>query len=200
MLNMKKQIFYISNFSYIQSDADIDIAEIPPLIRRKLSLLDKAALTTICRTFSEHIDEIIFTSEYGELSRLETIIEQYSSQNEVSPAQFSASVHNYLVGFFALYKNLNVPYFALSAGENSVSAGLVKSVISSHKNILFSYADVVEGVKSASCIISPESGEIKCRISNGGAQVCKDEFENFIDFMNTDKEIFETPLIRIERV
>ncbi len=198
MLNMKRQIFYIRNFSYINSESEIDVAEIPSLIRRKLSLLDKAALTTLCKSYSSNIDELIFSSEYGELSRLETIIEQYTSQNEVSPAQFSASVHNYLMGFFTLYKKMNIPYFALSAGKNSLSAGIVKALVSPDKNILLSYADVVEGIKSLSCVISKEPGEgIKCCILEGGCE-SKDEFEDFAAFIDRN-EAFETSLCRIER-
>ncbi len=198
MLNMKRQIIYISNFSFINSESEIDVSQIPPLIRRKLNLFDKIALTTLCRAYKDEAEEIIFTSQYGERSRLDTIIEQYTTQNEVSPAQFSASVHNYIAGFFTLYKKLNIPYSALSAGKNSISAGIVKSLVSEYENVLFSYADAVDGVKSVSCIISKTGGDIKCVVSSPGKDT--GEFEGFIDFLDGRKDVFQSSLLKIERV
>ena len=105
---MNKELIFIKDFYYTKSDNDIDVSEISPIMRRKLSRLDKHALTTMFKVYSKDAEEIVYASQDGESDRLNTIISQYTGMNEVSPAQFSASVHNYPAGFFTLFKKLNV--------------------------------------------------------------------------------------------
>ena len=185
-----KNCFYIKNFCYLKDENEIDVSFMPPLTRRKLSLLDKTTLALANKIFNESIEEIVFTSEYGEFTRLDTIISQYQEMNEVSPAQFSASVHNYPVSFFTLYKKLNIPYHAISSGENSLAAGLVKSIISK-KETLFIYADVKSGVQGAACIISPESGIFKAEY-NAEISEINDDFSRFIEFLDGQSKKFSS--------
>ena len=99
--------FYIKDFCYIKSAEEIDVSSIPPLVRRKLSPIDKAALSTMIKVFDNNVEEIVFSSQYGEHTRLDTLITQYKEAGEVSPAQFSGSVHNFPAGFFTLINKLN---------------------------------------------------------------------------------------------
>ncbi len=191
---MKKDIFYIRKYHYIKSEAELDLSSIAPLQRRRLSLADKIAFTVMDKVFDENIEEIVFASRYGEFARLKTIIEQYSEIGEVSPAQFSGSVHNYLAGFFTLEKKSNIPYYATASAENTLSAGLIKSVLSFRNNILFCYADEY----GVACIISKDAGGIKCAMTSGGNDNA-DEAGSFIDFLEGKTPVFESPLCRIER-
>ena len=183
---MKNLPFCIEKFSYITSEEQLDVSLIPPLTRRKLSLLDKASLTTMLKVFEfENIEEIVFSSEYGEFTRLNNLIKQYQELGETSPAAFSASVHNYPVSFFTMYNKLNLPYYALSAGKASLAAGLVKSI---RKRTLFTYADTYDGVKSVSCIISPNQRGME--YSAGFYE--NENFEDFIEFLEGNKSEFLT--------
>ena len=183
---MKNLPFCIEKFSYIVSEEQIDVSFISPLVRRKLSLLDKAALTTMFKVFElQGVEEIVFSSECGEFTRLDNLIKQYQEFGETSPATFSTSVHNYPVSFFTLYNKLNLPYCALSAGKSSLGAGLVKSL---QKRTLFTYADIYDGVKSVSCIISPNKSGLE--FSVGSYE--NESFENFIAFLKEDKKEFLT--------
>lgn len=152
---MKNQWFYVKDFCYIKAEDEIDVSFIPSIQRRKLSKLDKMTLTVMSKIYTDKIEEIVFASKDGESDRLKTIISEYKECGEVSPIQFSASVHNYPVGFFTLVKKLNIPYYALSAGEETFYAGLVKSIISDKKNVLFVYSDNI----SLACIISKNIGK-----------------------------------------
>jgi len=149
---MKKCTFFVENFCFIK---EADVSFIPPLTRRKLSLLDKLALTAMNKSFSPKTEEIVFASKNGEIDRLNDLISQYQEYNEVSPAQFSGSVHNYPAGFFCQHKKLNIPYYALSAGDDSLKNGIIKSIISDRENVLFIYADDY----AISCIISKTKGK-----------------------------------------
>lgn len=181
---MKSIPFCIEKFSYVVSEEQIDVSSIPPLVRRKLSLLDKVALTTMVKLFEpDKVDEIVFSSEFGEFSRLDCLIEQYQEFKEASPAVFSASVHNYPVGFFTQFNKLDIPYYALSSGENSLSAGLIKSI---NKRTLFTYADVFDGIASVSCLINPNKNGMEFLVGN----YKNENFEAFIEFLNGDRDYF----------
>ena len=188
---MKKTIFYINDFFYAQSADEIDISDIPPLLRRKLSPVDKACLSALNKIYHENTEELVFSSSYGEITRLKTIISQYQEFNEVSPAQFSGSVHNYPAGFFTLYKKINIPYYALASGKNSISAGLIKAVLSDKKNVLFVYADEL----CLACNISKLEGKIKCSYEFGEKE-SSDEFSAFADFLEGKNKIFKTNEIK----
>ena len=151
---MKTTSFYIKNYCYLAEGDTPDLSFVPTIQRRKLSPLDKIALGTMSKVFTPEVEEIVFASKIGEFDRLKTIIEEYQEFGEVSPAKFSASVHNYPAGFFCLINKLNIPYFALAAGEESFKNGLIKAIISDKKNVLFTHAD-----KTAfSCIVSKTEG------------------------------------------
>jgi len=164
--------FRIKNYCYIKSENEIDVSFLPPLVRRRLSLLNKAVLTTMAKVFRPDTEEIVFSSQYGEFTRLDMLIAQYKECGEVSPAQFSASVHNYSAGFFTLFNKLNIPYYALSAGDNSFQSGIIKSAIS-EKETMYTYADVYNGIKSISLLISPAKGNL--------ISFNNENFDNFVE-------------------
>ena len=152
---MKIGPVFIRNF-YFTNEADVTF--LPSLMRRKLSSLDKIALTVMEKVYIPEVQEIVFASQKGEVDRLNKIIEQYKESEEVSPAQFSASVHNYPVGFFTLYKKINIPYFALAAGDKTFKNAFIEAAISKYENVMFVYA---ENDFALACIISKKDGKIK---------------------------------------
>ena len=181
---MENARFYIEQISFCtQIDSKLDF--IPMLLRRKLSKLDKLALSSIEKVYDNNIEEFVFSSQYGEWERLFSIIEQYTESNEVSPISFSASVHNYLAGIISLVKHSTIPYYSISAGENSLSSGLIKSIISK-KRVLYCYADNFGKAQSVAMIISPtyKTGSIcaEFRRVHSGSET--DEYDSFQQFIN----------------
>ena len=73
--------FNIKKFSYCKEPDSEILKQIPMLIRRKLSNLDKLALTNILKVYEEGIENVVFSSQYGEFERLFKLIEQYQSEN-----------------------------------------------------------------------------------------------------------------------
>ena len=147
--------FNVKKFSNCNEPDSEILKQLPMLIRRKLSNLDKLALTNILKVYDEGIENVVFSSQYGEFERLFKLIEQHKSENEVSPIQFSSSVHNYLTGVLSLSKNITVPYYAVSAGEKSFENGLITAAVSK-KTTLFCYTDTLKTPQSFACIITPE--------------------------------------------
>lgn len=180
--------FDIKKFSYcLEEDSNL-LKKIPMLIRRKLSKFDKLALTNILNVYETGIENIVFSSQYGEFERLFKITEEYTSENEVSPIQFSSSVHNYLSGIFCLTNNITVPYYALSAGNQSLSNGLIYSAISK-KETLFCYADTYISNNCIACIVTPKQTNITFEKN---INTKKEKFSDFINFLNGTKKEFIT--------
>ena len=190
--------FFISNVHTVISDSDINLSGIPSECRRRLSKIDKTTLSLLCKDQNERFDEIVFSSIFGELERLKNIIKQYQTYNEVSPINFSASVHNYPIGYFCRIKKTNKPYNALSSNENSISTGLVKSVISENNSVLFCYADYTEKPRGVACIISKEGHGLECTMEQSIQPAPGDEFENFYNFLKGGDE-FKSALCTIKR-
>lgn len=193
---------FIKNFSYC-NEVDEIIKKIPMMMRRKLSTMDKLAMSVILKIYDEDIEEFIFSSQYGEFERLFFLIEQYKNDNEVSPILFSASVHNYLAGVLSLLKNLTNSYYAVSSGENSLSFGLVQSIVSKKNNILYCYSDSYNEKKSVAVILSKEyiPNSIECEFKKeSGLKICIDEYKNFIDFLDNRNDKFITPVGILSKV
>lgn len=203
---MNKPIFYIEKYNYLSTDNLINVNDLSPIVRRRLSVLDKVAMTVLNKTsLGEGVESIVFSSKTGELSRLVDIISQIRKNNEVSPNKFSASVHNYLLGFFTSLYKTNIPYMSISSCENSLSAGLIQSIATDSNKVLYCYADVSEqNIEGVSCNISklPINNSIKCRWSK---DVIKDgnfnaEFARFIEFLQGKTNTFNSAFGTFERI
>ncbi len=208
-MNEKKE-FYISNINFISGnidDVEIDLSFIPAMSRRKLSLVDKAAMSVMNKAYSDNNPELIFASEYGELDRLNKIISQYQQDNEVSPFAFSTSVHNSVAGQFSLLNGIKKSYNAISAGKNTFSAGLLESLLCTRTNndVLYCYADAYKEVKACALSVSKtlkeNSIKIKLLTQKQNTKKNQNEFESFIDFVNEKKDFFVSSdgLFLIER-
>ena len=195
-----EKYFYIKDYKYIEN-GEIDISFLPMMIRRRLSSIDKYAIYTISAFKDCKFDEIVYSSRYGELERLFKIIDQYIEDNEVSPNLFSSSVHNYLVGLFSQINNFTNSYTALSAENKSLSMGLLKSILSDKENSLFCYVDKEnEKINSLSCLISKNSGDIKCRLIKSPNNTCENEFADFVKFLEAKIDKINFVCYSIERV
>ena len=193
--------FYINKFNYLDSSDNIDVSFLSPIVRRRLSKLDKGVIYLLNKTVCDDTKNIIFSSQTGEFDRLMKIIEQYSTEKEVSPNTFSGSVHNYPVGFFLLNHKKPIPYNALSAGDNSVSAGLEAAVISKD-NTLFCYADIYGGNLITFAVSLTKVGDNKNKymlIIKNNTEI-NDTFENYIKFFNGKINIINSSLFTVERV
>ena len=108
--------------------------------------MDKITLANLNSVYTDDIENIVFSSQYGEVTRLLKIIEQYMTHKEVSPNMFSGSVHNYAVSSFLFNKQKTIPYTALSACEQTFSMGFLSSIISNYNNVLYCYSDDNNGI------------------------------------------------------
>lgn len=184
--------FYIKKISHSTGE-NIDLSQIPMLMRRKLSPAGKIALSTILQCYDGEDVKLVYASRYGELERVVKLIKQEHEDNEISPTGFSFSVHNSTIGLFSLINNLHSSYNSIAAGADSFSAGLLDAVMNKEKT-LFCYAESVDRFESISMLIDFKQGE-HVRIVQNRENLPSNSFN---DFLKGGRYI--SPLYILERV
>ena len=173
---------------------------LPPVVRRRLSKLDKGVIFLLNKTVDENTKNVIFSSQTGELERLLKLIEQYTSEKEVSPNTFSGSVHNYPVGFFLLNNKKAVPYNALSAGDKSISAGITATVCDKFDDTAFCYCDIYDGeIFAFSVSVNKLKNGTKYRLIQKNNTERNDSFDDYIKLFLKEITVLNSDIFTIER-
>ena len=105
-----------------------DVSFIPPLERRRLTGVERAALAVAWQVRPEGEVPVVFASRWGEIGVTVKLMTQFHMDREMSPAGFSASVHNAAPGAFSLLTRNHAPYTAIAARERSLEAGLLEAL------------------------------------------------------------------------
>jgi hypothetical protein len=104
--------------------------EVPPLLRRRTGIMGRAALHVLSNPEMPYTGQsIIFCSRYGEFSRSLQLQEELVAEGQVSPQQFSMSVHNASGGLFMMAKKAQAPLTALAGAGKTALAGLFEAQI-----------------------------------------------------------------------
>jgi hypothetical protein len=113
-------------------DASLGSAEpgeaIPPIHRRRMSLLSKQALQVALQTGAEAApDFLVFCSQHGELPRTQEMLADIVAGRELSPAAFSQSVHNSSAGLYTIIAGSRAPATSLAAGASTFAYGWIEA-------------------------------------------------------------------------
>ena len=111
-----------------RGSASPDVSFIPPLERRRLTGVERAALAVAWQVRPEGEVPVVFASRWGEIGVTVKLMTQFHADREMSPAGFSASVHNAAPGAFSLLTRNHAPYTAIAARERSLEAGLLEAL------------------------------------------------------------------------
>lgn len=194
---MKEVFFDIKKYSYIKGD-NIDVSFIPMLIRRKLDLYGRAALYTLYKVYDNESKELVFASCYGDVDRVIKLIKQRQTDGEVSPSGFSSSVHNAAIGLFTLLEKNKKSYNSISAGKESVSAGLLESIMIGYS--IFCYSESLGGVESVAISIERNNDGAFCLSENSEDLPAKDGFDDLVKFLDGESDLFVSRLYTIRRL
>lgn len=106
-----------------------ELPTVPPLLRRRLSGIGKAALWVAYQVLDDdtHPAATVFCSRHGEVDRTVTMLQSLAVGDQPSPAAFSLSVHNAIGGIYSIAGKVTSPITALSAGEDSIFAALLEA-------------------------------------------------------------------------
>lgn len=198
--------FCIKKYAYI-TEENTDVSFLEPMIRRKLSALDKIAMCALNNCYENKDVKMIFSSHYGELDRLRKLVQQYTTENEVSPTTFSFSVHNSAIGQFSLINKINESYNSISAENDSFISGLAEAIISAkEKDVLFCFCDTEKKKEAFACLISTNNEtkdyELFIKEHNNEKHNEFDDCRNFLNFIEKRNEVFKSQngLFEIKRI
>ena len=105
-----------------------DVSFISPMERRRLTGVERAALSVAWKVRTEGEIPVVFASRWGEIGVTVKLMTQFHAEGEMSPAGFSASVHNAAPGAFSLLTGNRASYTAIAARERSLEAGLLETL------------------------------------------------------------------------
>lgn len=102
---------------------------LPRNMRRRLSAYDRMIARCVAGLSDEqHADEtIVLASCYGNMKLTLDLLDQLVSGEMMSPAAFSASVHNAAAGLASLATKNRGGHTAIAAGEDCPRAGLIEA-------------------------------------------------------------------------
>lgn len=119
---------------------------IEPLVRRRLSFLDRIALhvANACVAEGERV-QLVFASRHGELARSAELLAQLARGELPSPMSFSLSVLNAAAGLYGIARKDRSPATAVSSGEATFPLALVEASAQALKNpdatVVLAFAD-----------------------------------------------------------
>ncbi len=117
------------NYSIVEGIPDI--RKVPAMQRRRISSLSKMAIATAFDCSGDLAIQpcCIFASRHGELGRTVKIIESIVSDEDVSPTDFSLSVHNTALGLFSIFTENKGPSTMVVGGEDTFGSALIEACI-----------------------------------------------------------------------
>lgn len=118
----------IDNLSDIFSALNQDPVKIPLMTARRLSKGSKLALDVGNTFLQDNIDALVFSSRHGELSRSFNILKAMHDGTDISPTDFSMSVHNACASQYLITNKIKLPYSSIAASENTFLQGLYETL------------------------------------------------------------------------
>lgn len=112
-----------------------DVRFIDPLLRRRLSPMDRAALHVAngCLEPDERV-QLIFASRHGELNRSTELLTEIAEGELPSPMGFCLSVLNAVPGLYGIARQDTSPATAVSAGEATFAMALIEAASQAWRN------------------------------------------------------------------
>lgn len=206
MTEMTFQIHAFASWRATAENPRPDVSFVPPLDRRRLTGVERAALSTAWRVRSGEETPVVFASRWGEIGVTARLMRQFHSDGEMSPAGFSASVHNAAPGAFSLLTHNHAPYTAVAARTRSLECGLLEA-LALRREAVFVYAeeetpelyrgtftDLQSGcavaVRFAPCDVRAGDQASGVRVLFRHADLPPATFETFVDFLEGRASVF----------
>ncbi len=132
----------------IQQAETVNLSLIPAMKRRRMNAQCKMAISTAldCLNQSEsQSPQCVFASQHGELGRSTKIIKSMIETGEISPTDFSMSVHNTALGLLSIQSANQQPGTSIAAGDDTFGLGFLEALLQLQANpekpVLYVYFD-----------------------------------------------------------
>lgn len=110
------------------ASVDTERQPLPLLLRRRVSPLGQGALRAAWTLPDSRTSRIILSSRHGEFGRTLSILDGLVTTGDVSPADFTLSVHHALVGLLSIAAANHQGHTAIAAGSESFGLGFIEAL------------------------------------------------------------------------
>ncbi len=105
------------------------VKAMPPLLRRRAQPLGRAALEVLYAPALAYTDQpIVYCSRHGEVGRSAALLQALAAEGQVSPQEFSMSVHNAIPGLFLIAKQCRAPVISMASENQLALSGMVEAL------------------------------------------------------------------------
>ncbi len=101
---------------------------LPLLLRRRIGGLGQQALRAAWSLPDSAAARLIFASRHGEFGRTLSILDALAKGEEISPADFTLSVHHALAGLLSIARGNRHGHTTIAAGRESFGFGLLEAL------------------------------------------------------------------------
>lgn len=129
----------------VSSLDEADLSFVPPLLRRRLSPLQRLFFHLAHFEGQPLPKRVVFASRDGEVTLTHRTVESFCRDGTVSPACFSSSVYNAAPGLWSVFTKNTAPYTAVAAGAETIRFGLLEALLPADTPTLFVYAEETDG-------------------------------------------------------
>jgi hypothetical protein len=114
-----------------------DVSHLPAMFRRRLSMQSRMVMAAI-RPCAEHCSlktvRTLFASRWGESEVTAKLLAQMAEGEQLSPMDFSLSVHNTAAGLFSIHHENHQANTAIAGGRDTFCYGMVEAASLLHQD------------------------------------------------------------------
>jgi Beta-ketoacyl synthase, N-terminal domain len=122
-----------SRHSWPQSEGQT-VAPLPMTLRRRVTPIGQQALQAAWGLPNETEARFVLSSRHGEFNRTFSLLQSLVAKEELSPADFSLSVHHALTGLLSIALHNRRGHIAVAAGPESFCFGLMEAACCLREN------------------------------------------------------------------
>lgn len=108
--------------------------KVPPMLKRRLSKLAKQLAPYALHALDGKSLPVIWDSMHGNISKAVSLLNDAVAQADMSPTDFSLSVHNSDAGVLSMMANNHAPITATSCAKNRLKSILVEAEMMRREN------------------------------------------------------------------
>ena len=177
-----------------------DVSFVPPLVRRRLSPLQKMFFALARQVETGPSDSTVFASRDGEDTLTRRTVEDFNADGSVSPHRFSASVYNAAPGLWSVFTKNRAPYTAIAGGDDTIECGLLELLAGAEPAMLVYAEETGGGYGFAVRLVECGDGSSAIEVSGGDHERPPMDFDGFARFLAGDADEIKGRYISLKKV
>lgn len=195
---MKRTVTF-EQYAILSPGETPDVSFVPPLVRRRLSPLQKIYFALANNVEKSPAGNAVFSTRDGEDSLTHRLVDEFNEDGTVSPHRFSTSVYNAAPGLWSVFTKNTASYTAVASGEDSIECGLLEAVLSKVPG-LYVYAEETGGGYGAAIFMTDGGSGRRVEVIEGSPASDSITFARLGQFLKGETSVLEGRWITLRNV